>query len=58
MPGVFAARKNEALLGHKVPKKYLKLQQCIEKIATDRIAEKKDPVLDSDSYMCVVQQLV
>ena len=55
---MFAARKNEALLGHKVPKKYLKLQQCIEKIATDRIAEKKDPVLDSDSYMCVVQLLV
>ncbi|XP_052762538.1 leucine-rich repeat serine/threonine-protein kinase 1-like [Mya arenaria] len=48
------ARKNEKLLGHKVPKKYLKLQHCIEHIAVRRMSEGKDPVLDEDSYIMMV----
>ncbi|KAH3873787.1 hypothetical protein DPMN_037027, partial [Dreissena polymorpha] len=48
------ARKTEKLLGHKVPKKYLNLQKCIEIIANSRLKEQKDPILDNNHYMLLV----
>ncbi|KAL3877512.1 hypothetical protein ACJMK2_035210 [Sinanodonta woodiana] len=50
------ARKSEKLLGHKVPKKYVMLQKCIEKLAKDRLSQNKEPVLNSDTYLVTVME--
>ena len=44
-------RRNEKLLGHKVPKKYILLQDCIKEIAEERKLEGKEPVVDDDTYV-------
>lgn len=50
------ARKTEALLGHKVPKKYMKLQSVITEIVRQRKNNNKEPVLDSNSYLLTVME--
>ncbi|KAK3091447.1 hypothetical protein FSP39_019911 [Pinctada imbricata] len=44
-------RNRERLLQHKIPKKYLILKYVVQELAAEREREKKDPVLDRDSYM-------
>ena len=44
-------RRNEKLLGHKVPKKYILLQDCIKELAEERKKENKEPVVDDDTYV-------
>ena len=44
-------RRNENLLGHKVPKKYILLQECIKELADERKRENKEPVVDDDTYV-------
>ena len=39
------------LLGHKVPKKYILLQDCIKELAEERKRENKEPVVDDDTYV-------
>ena len=41
----------EKLLGHKVPKKYILLQDCIKEPAEERKKENKEPVVDDDTYV-------
>ncbi|KAK3593623.1 hypothetical protein CHS0354_025515 [Potamilus streckersoni] len=50
------ARKSEKLLGQKVPKKYVMLQNCIQKLAKDRLSQNKEPVLNSDTYVVTVME--
>ncbi|XP_033739221.1 leucine-rich repeat serine/threonine-protein kinase 1-like isoform X2 [Pecten maximus] len=44
-------RRQEKLLRHKIPKKYLLLKEIVQELALEREREKKDPVLDKDSYL-------
>ncbi|OWF47807.1 Leucine-rich repeat serine/threonine-protein kinase 1 [Mizuhopecten yessoensis] len=46
-------RRQEKLLRHKIPKKYLLLKEIVQELAVEREREKKDPVLDKDSYLYV-----
>ncbi|KAL4240953.1 hypothetical protein ACF0H5_001736 [Mactra antiquata] len=48
------ARKNENLLGHKVPKKYIALQSVIRDIVSIRKNGGDEPILDSNTYLLMV----
>ncbi|XP_021344114.1 leucine-rich repeat serine/threonine-protein kinase 1-like, partial [Mizuhopecten yessoensis] len=51
-------RRQEKLLRHKIPKKYLLLKEIVQELAVEREREKKDPVLDKDSYLYVSMDTV
>ncbi|XP_060079979.1 leucine-rich repeat serine/threonine-protein kinase 1-like [Ylistrum balloti] len=51
-------RRQEKLLRHKIPKKYLLLKEIVQELAVEREKEKKDPVLDKDSYLAMVMHKI
>ncbi|XP_069125581.1 leucine-rich repeat serine/threonine-protein kinase 1-like [Argopecten irradians] len=51
-------RRQEKLLRHKIPKKYLLLKEIVQELAVEREREKKDPVLDKDSYLAMVMHKI